>query len=201
MRRRNIVIGLLAIIGAGVATGVIAPEVVVHRRSHSTLRQGPVTLVGDSLNVGIEPYLGEELDGWALTADDVVGRSTATGLEHLRDRAATLGSYVVVSLGTNDRLDQLDAFRASVDEALRVASGRCVVWATIHRDGDAYEPFNAVLRDAAARNRSLRLVEWTAMVRDHPEWLAADGIHAGEDGYRARARAVVDAMRTCPAQT
>ena len=40
---------------------------------------GAVTLVGDSLNVGIEPYLREELDGWTVDAHDRVGRSTAGG--------------------------------------------------------------------------------------------------------------------------
>ena len=195
MRRRILVIGLLT----AVIAGVIAPEVVRRSSTKPALQRGKVSLVGDSLNVGVEPYLQEELRGWQVSADDAVGRSTATGIEHLRLQGAALGSYVVVSLGTNDPVEGVDAFRAGVAEVLQVATvQRCVVWPTIHREGDAYEPFDEILRDASTRNRNLRLVEWTSMIRAHPDWLAADGIHGTPDGYKARAKAIVDAMRTCP---
>jgi lysophospholipase L1-like esterase len=202
MRRRILVIGLLAVVVAGVTAGVIAPEVVRHSSAKRALVQAPVSLVGDSLNVGVEPYLEEELAGWQIATDDVVGRPTETGLEHLRALGSALGHYVVVSLGTNDPLDSVAAFRTDVDAVMALAGGtRCVVWSTIHRDGDAYEPFNEVLRTAAARNRNLRLVEWTTMIGDHPEWLVSDGVHATADGYSARAQAIVAAMRTCPSTT
>lgn len=201
MRRRILVIGVLAVVVAGVATGVLAPG---SSRRHAApravpaLAPGGVSLVGDSLNVGIEPYLRELLGERAFTADDVVGRPTAVGLEHLRAGAASLGRYVVVSLGTNDPVESADAFRAGLAEAVRLVGSRCLVWATIHRDGDAYAGFNAILRAQAARTRNLRLVDWSAMVDAHPDWLGPDGIHAGPEGYRARAQAVLDAMRTCP---
>ncbi|MCP6769387.1 hypothetical protein NL529_31525, partial [Klebsiella pneumoniae] len=74
---------------------------------------------------------------------------------------------------------------------------RCVVWATIHRNGTAYDAFNEVLRAAASRNRNVRLVEWSAMIEKHPDWLAFDGIHGSADGYAARAAAIVAALRSC----
>ena len=182
-----------------IAGVIAAPEVARRSSTKPALQRGTVSLVGDSLNVGVEPYLQKELRGWQISADDVVGRSTATGIEHLRLQGAALGSYVVVSLGTNDPVEAVDAFRADVVELLQVATARrCVLWATIHREGDAYEPFDEILRDASTRNRNLRLVEWTSMIRAHPDWLATDGIHGTTDGYQARAKAIVDAMRTCP---
>ncbi len=196
MRRRNLFIGLLAVVIAGIVAESLAHPLA--RRSRASLQRGTVSLVGDSLNVGVEPFLRAELRGWSIAADDVVGRSTETGIEHLRAQGATLGRYLVVSLGTNDPGNATDAFRADVTEVMRLASGRCVVWATIHRGGDAYAPFNDALEAEAAANRNLRLVEWTSMLEAHPEWLAADGIHATPDGYRARADAIVAAMRTCP---
>jgi len=195
MRGRILVIGLLA-----AAVAVVA---VVHFARRNTtkpaLQPGEVSLVGDSLNLGVEPYLRTELRRWLIVADDEVGRSTATGVEHLKAKGASLAPYVVVSLGTNDPVETVDAFRADVAEVLGLAgSNRCVVWATIHRSGDAYEPFNEVLRVAASGHRSLRLVEWTSMIRAHPDFVAADGIHGSPSGYQARARAIVDALRTCP---
>jgi lysophospholipase L1-like esterase len=195
MRRRILVTGVLAVVIAGVIAGQVARR----DATKPALQRGAVSLVGDSLNVGVEPYLEEELRGWQISTDDVSGRPTATGIEQLRLQGAVLGPYVVVSLGTNDPVNGADAFRDAVVEALRVATPqRCVVWATIHRDGDAYEPFDEILRDASARNPNLRLVEWASMIRAHPDWLAADGVHGTPDGYKARARAIVAAMGTCP---
>lgn len=197
MRGRIVVIGLLAIAVAVVAI------LYFERRSTSkpALQPGEITLVGDSLNLGVEPYLRNELRRWLIDADDELGRSTAIGVEHLKAKRASLAPYVVVSLGTNDPVEVVDSFRADVAEVLHLAgSNRCVVWVTIHRNGDAYEPFNEALRAAASRNRNLRLVEWTSMIRAHPDFLMADGIHGSPAGYRARARAIVDALRTCPAK-
>jgi hypothetical protein len=198
MRVRLIVIGALALVVLGVAVDSVADPLHIVRRSHASLEQAPVSLVGDSLNVGIEPYLQAALEGWEITTDDFIGRPTSIGLERLDAQGGSLGHYVVVSLGTNDPVESVDAFRIAVADVMTlVGSSRCVVWATLHRDGDAYEPFNAVLRAAAAKSRNLRLVEWSQMLRDHPDWVSGDGVHATPDGYRARADATVDAMRSC----
>ena len=159
---------------------------------------GTATLVGDSLNVGVERYLPAALPHWQIVANDRVGRSTAEGLSELEAGRPPLSPYVVVSLGTNDPPGAVDGFRAGVARALRlIGPNRCVIWATIWRDGAPNDAFNAVLRDAAAANHRLRLVEWAAMIAAHPDWLAGDGLHGNETGYRERARAVAAATRSC----
>jgi hypothetical protein len=198
MRRRSF---LILALGTAVAVALV---LVARDRRHAnratTLPRSAVSLVGDSLNLGIEPPLRNALPRWTFHTDDVVGRDTATGVDHLRAAGPSLAPYVVVSLGTNDPSSAADAFRSQVTGALRIAgASRCVVWATIFRDGSAYDVFNSVLRAAAARNRNVRVVEWSAMVDKHPEWLASDGIHGTPDGYAARAEAVVAAMRSCHA--
>ena len=168
--------------------------------THRTSAPPPsaVSLVGDSLNVGIESDLRGLLPGWRFGADDELGRPTATGLERLRAAGSSLSPYVVISLGTNDPSTVVDAFRRAVEEVLQLAGPhRCVVWATIHREGDAYAAFNEILRSEAARNRNLRLVEWSNMIERDRNLLAADGIHGTPDGYRARAEAVIEQLRAC----
>lgn len=169
----------------------------------SSASRGTVTLVGDSLNVGVERYLPDALPGWAVVANDQVGRSTPEAIAELEAGRPGLSSHVVVSLGTNDPPAAVAAFRADVARVLElIGPNRCVVWATIWRDGAPSEAFNAVLRDAAEASRRVRLVEWASLVQDHPEWLAADGLHGNETGYRERARAVAEATTGCaPAQT
>jgi lysophospholipase L1-like esterase len=195
--RRRLLLTLVAVVAVLVTLSIFRPWrlTVVFVES---LVPSKVLLVGDSLNVGIEQNLRDRLPRWQVSADDEIGRPTATGVERLRAAGASLAPYLVLSLGTNDSASEVDAFRGDVAEALRIAGpNRCVVWATIHRDGNADDSFNGVLRAAATRNRNVRLVEWAEMIDKHPEWLALDGIHGNPDGYAARAEAVVAAMRSC----
>jgi hypothetical protein len=159
---------------------------------------GTVALVGDSLNVGVEPYLADALPGFGVIADDRVGRQTREGIAEIEQGRARLAPHVVVSLGTNDPPDGVAAFRRDVARVTAlVGPGRCLVWATIWRDGAPNDGFNAVLREAAASNRRMRVVEWAEMVQEHSDWLASDGLHGNEAGYRERARAIADAVRDC----
>ena len=160
---------------------------------------GVVTLVGDSLNVGTEPYLRDALPGWRIEAHDRVGRTTSEGVEQLRALAARLAPVVVVSLGTNDPDGSEDEFRELVDEALGVVGhDRCLLWATIVRDGAARTGFDSVLEEARAAHPNLRLVEWARMVADDGSLLAADRVHGTDEGYARRAEATARAVRACP---
>jgi lysophospholipase L1-like esterase len=75
------------------------------------------------------------------------------------------------------------------------------VWADIVRPpvaGTNYAKLNRVLRTQARRRANLIVVDWSGMVRRHPEWLASDGVHVDAAGYRARARAFARAIGRCP---
>ena len=159
--------------------------------------RGAVTLVGDSLNVGTGPYLREELAGWRVRDDSVVGRFTADGLEALKGLRGR--DPVVVSLGTNDPVGGTAAFAADVRRALEIAGdGRCLVWATIWREDGPDEDFNAVLREIAAEDGDLRILDWHAMLAAHPSYLAPDGLHGSPEGYAARAAEAARLVRACP---
>jgi hypothetical protein len=161
---------------------------------------GPVTLVGDSLNVGIEPYLSGALRGWTVGAHDVVGRSTADGIEELRRLRGSLAPVVVVSLGTNDPDGSDREFGLLVDEAIRIVGPRrCLVWATIVRDGVERSAFNEVLAKARSNHSNVRLVDWAHMVAEDESLLAGDLVHGTPDGYARRAEETARAARACSA--
>jgi lysophospholipase L1-like esterase len=157
-----------------------------------------VTLVGDSLNVGTDPYLRKELAGWKVDVNDRVGRSTAEGVEELGRRARELAPIVVISLGTIDADGSERRFRSLVAEAIRlVGDETCLVWATIVRDGAARAGFNDALVDARRRHANLRLVEWAALTETDDALLAADRVHGTGDGYARRAEETARVVRTC----
>lgn len=192
MRKLTIVAALLV----GLA-GAALVAVATRGDDSSARRTGSIALVGDSLNVGIEPYVAEELDGWTIANDNVVGRRGEEGLAELKRMRAELAPVVVVSLGTNDPQNDVDGFRRLVDDVIRAAGPtRCVVWSTIWRDGPN-EGFNAVLRDATDRHRTLEVADWASLVAARPELLAPDGVHGSPEGYAARAAQVARIAEDC----
>jgi hypothetical protein len=80
-----------------------------------------------------------------------------------------------------------------------VGADRCLVWATIVRDGSPRAGFNEVLADVAAEHRNVRIVDWASFVADDPELLASDAVHGTPDGYKRRAEATARAVDACPA--
>lgn len=176
----------------------VAAVLVVRDDDAATTSTSPVTLVGDSLNVGIEPYLGEALDG-RVDPHDLVGRGTAEGVDVLADLRRRLAQVVVVSLGTNDADGTEAEFRGLVDRAVElVGPDRCLVWATIVRDGSPRTGFNEILADTASAHPNVRLVDWASIVGENPGLLASDAVHATPEGYRRRAAATARAVDSCP---
>ena len=160
---------------------------------------GVVTLVGDSLNVGTEPYLREALPGWQIDAHDRVGRTTSAGVEELRRLGDRLAPVVVVSLGANDASGSEAQFRRLAAEAIEIVGpNRCLVWATIVRDGAGRSGFDRVLEEASAAHANVRLVDWAAMVAGDDSLLAADLVHGTAAGYARRAEETARAIRACP---
>jgi lysophospholipase L1-like esterase len=183
------------------AIAVAAVALARGRGEPSANATGAVTLVGDSLNVGTEPYLRDALPGWRVDAHDRVGRTTHEGVEVLGVLEERLAPVVVVSLGTNDPDGSEATFRALVEEAIEiVGSKRCLLWATIVRGGTGRDGFDLVLQRASAAHPNVRLVAWAAMVRDDASLLAADLVHGTADGYARRAEETARAVRACPEQ-
>ena len=157
---------------------------------------------GDSLAEGTTRYIPRELPEWRVAQSTAVGRHAREGDEVMRRYGSRLPHVIHVSLGTNDDPGDLDGFRDSIADVMKVAGrARCVVWANVVRPpyrGVSYRGYNRVLADESDRRENLRVLNWVRMVRRHPEWLARDGVHASAAGYRARAKAVARAVTQCP---
>ena len=113
---------------------------------------------------------------------------------------------VVMAMGVNDAANIVvgsatDA-SARIEAVMEAAGeGRLVVWPTVAvGDGAAQyyteegaESFNEALRDAAKEHDNLLLVDWAESVVDN--WFT-DGIHYNEEGYRAFADMIVEALES-----
>jgi len=181
---------VLATLAAGLA---LAPAASAAERS--------LLVNGDSLAEGTKPYIPRELRGWRVRQSAAVSGHAYDGDDVMRRYGSSLPRVIHVSLGTNDDPGDLDGFRSAIAAVMNVAGERCcVVWANIVRppyQGVSYRGYNRVLGQEARERENLRMVNWVRMVREHPEWLADDGVHVSAAGYRARAEAVARSVRRC----
>jgi len=190
-------LSLAIVLAVAIAVAVYAVKRSDDSPAHAT---GSATLVGDSLNVGIEPYLDDALPSWRIDAHDRVGRATREGIDELRSLGGRLAPVVVVSLGTNDSDGSEPDFRQLVNRAVAIVGPRrCLVWATVVRDGTPRTGFNQVLEDARSEHPNIRLVEWATLVGENSELLAGDLVHGTPEGYARRAEETARAVRDCPA--
>jgi hypothetical protein len=165
--------------------------------------RGPrtLTLIGDSLAVGIEDLLPGLLSGWRVSSDALTSRPLDTGMAILSRTEVPPGSVVAMSLFTNDDPSRTGALEAAVRTSVRRAgAGGCAIWATIARppyEGRSYAAANALLRRLDAElGQRLAVVPW-AETASRNGWLAGDRVHGTPEGYRARAQMYAEAARAC----
>jgi lysophospholipase L1-like esterase len=162
----------------------------------------PVLVVGDSLAVGMKPYLGGLLGASEVVWDARSGRTTPEGVIHLRARLRQVTPQtVVISLGTNDGPDPA-RFASRIRSALEaIPPSACIVWTDINRPPrkGRYHGLNRVLEQAAARDPRMVLVHWDRAVLHHSVSLP-DGLHPDAAGFEYRSRMVAGAIaRGCTA--
>lgn len=157
-----------------------------------------VLVVGDSLAVGMLPYLGDRLPGRDITWSVRKGIATPQGVKRVRTALLTGRPRVIVlSLGTNDGSDAR-VFRSRMRDIMdRAGKGTCVIWSTVHRAPrkGAFAAINRVLRRQAKKDDRIVLLDWAKLVVRRAVVLP-DGVHPDEPGYVVRsdmvARAVTD---------
>jgi len=163
---------------------------------------GPVLVVGDSLEVGTEPYLRQELGGVDLTVDAKTSRPSGDGIPVLQSALRPDHEVVVFDLGTNDDPSNPGGLTANLESAAQIAGDRCLVVATINRpplNGVSDDGLNAAVENFAAATGA-RVADWRSAASE-PGALQDDGVHGTASGYALRASLVAGAIRSCAAGT
>jgi hypothetical protein len=158
--------------------------------------QGPVLVLGDSLAVGMRPFLGSMLPDREVVWDARTGRTTPQGLVRLRaDLPQVTPTTVVVSLGTNDGSDPGRFASRMRRLLLALPATACIVWPAIYRPPrkGPYEALNRVLRRQARRDPRFVVPRWDVAVL-RGEVRLPDGLHPDEFGFRHRSRIVASAI-------
>ena len=146
-----------------------------------------VFVMGDSVTVGAGSTILAEApaEGWAVSIDAVVGRSTAEGASILASMQGQLPSVVVVALGNNDG-EIPTLFAQRVDAVMRELAGvRHVVWYTMTPFASWVPAANAELRSALGRWPNLELADWSTLSEATPGALNGVGPHLRAPGAQA----------------
>jgi hypothetical protein len=156
-----------------------------------------VVVIGDSLGVGMEPYLDDELSGYAVRTDAEIGRGSPAGVDALAQNLTPDDDVIVFALGSNDDPRQPQTLAGSLAAAQRLAGERCLVVATLEVSGLTgipEEPLNRAIRSFGAANPHVRVVDWHGAVSPG---LLSDGGHATPEGYALRASLFARAIASC----
>jgi hypothetical protein len=171
--------------------------VVVATPASARAAPGPVLVVGDSLAVGMRPFLVPLLGAREIAWNARTGRTTPEGLQVLRAMLRQVTpTTVVISLGTNDGPDPR-RFADRVHRVLLALPPRaCVVWPTIIRPPrkGRYEGLDRVLRRQARRDLRFFAPSWDyAVLRG--EVRLPDEVHPDQFGFLYRSRMIARAIR------
>lgn len=154
---------------------------------------GHVTAIGDSVMIDAEPDLQFDIPGIDVEAE--VSRQWYEGVDlaqAMRENG-TLGSIVVIDLGTNGPVDV-----GQFQQMMSVLSGvSVVVFVTIHLPSyySWSKSVNATLEQEVPRYRNARLADFNALADANPQWFGPDGVHMPIGGVGAQAMASLIASK------
>lgn len=141
-----------------------------------------ITAIGDSVMLGVSPYLEKSLPG--IHIDAVIGRQMRQAddlVPALKAQSRIDGGIIIIGLGTNGAFSKkdLDSLLDPLDSAKQIL----LVNTRVPRDWE--QNVNDMLAKAAAQNPKVTLVDWYSASKDHPEYFRSDGVHLEPEGAAA----------------
>ncbi|MDF2725726.1 MAG: acetyltransferase, partial [Paenibacillus sp.] len=141
-----------------------------------------ITVIGDSVMLGVSPYLEELFPG--ISIDAKIGRqmSHAQALTEQLKADKKLGKTVVIELGTNG------TFRNSqLEELLNTIGGdRTILLINTRVPRPWEDDVNRKLADTAERFPNAKLLDWHAASKGK-DYFNSDGVHLTAEGAKAYA--------------
>ncbi|WP_028548399.1 acyltransferase family protein [Paenibacillus sp. UNC451MF] len=151
-----------------------------------------ITAIGDSVMLDIAPYLEKLLPG--IVVDGKIGRqfNEAADILDQHRKEGTLGSRVIIELGTNGPFNQkqLEALLDSLDGAKQII----LVNTRVPRKWE--DEVNSVLAEVARSNSKVTLVDWYTASEGKSSFFAPDGVHLEAEGSEYYASLVAGALKS-----
>jgi hypothetical protein len=154
---------------------------------------GHTTAIGDSVMLDAQPDLQADIPG--IDVEAVVSRQWDDGVALAQQMKAsgTLGSIVVIDLGTNGPVDS-SQFQQMMSA---LAGASVVVFVTVHLPPSYswWQSVNATLEQGVPMYPNARLADFNALADANPQWFGSDGVHMPIGGTGAQAMASLIASK------
>ncbi|GAB6926701.1 hypothetical protein JCM10914A_06840 [Paenibacillus sp. JCM 10914] len=151
-----------------------------------------ITAIGDSVMLGVTPFLETALPG--IHIDAVIGRQMRQAAElmpALKQQNRIDGGVVIIALGTNGTFLSKDL--DSLLNTLEGADQILLVNSRVPRDWE--QSVNELLAKAASAHPKVTLVDWYSASKGHPEFFRADRVHLEPEGAKAYTSLLIQAMK------
>lgn len=150
-----------------------------------------ITIIGDSVIMGIEPYLKEKLP--KITVDGKVGRqmSHAKDVVNTLEQQGKLGDHIIIELGTNGsfKKEHLRNLLTSLSEAEKVL----VVTTRVPKGWQ--DTVNSTIKEVVSEFSNAKVVDWYAASEGKGDYFYKDGVHLKPDGSRYYASLLIEALQ------
>ncbi|WP_028545540.1 SGNH/GDSL hydrolase family protein [Paenibacillus taiwanensis] len=170
--------------------GAINPKKKANYTESVSINGDDVTIIGDSVIVGVEPYLKEMLP--KVTVDGKVGRQMSQARELIKQLSIQqkLGDRIIIELGTNGPFskDQLRSLLKSLDEAKQVL----VVTTRVPKGWQ--DAVNSNINDVVGDFKNAEVVDWYTASEGKGQYFYKDGVHLTPDGNRFYASLLIQAL-------
>lgn len=150
-----------------------------------------VTAIGDSMLIGVAPYLEDLLPG--IVIDGQVGRQLTEGqavVAQLKEQGR-LGSRVIIQLGSNGPFSQ-DQLRSLLNS---LGQTQQVVMVNTRVPRPWQDSVNQTIEQIAADDPRVTLVNWFLASEGKGYLFYSDGVHLQPDGYQYYANLLANAVQ------
>lgn len=151
-----------------------------------------ISAIGDSVMLGVTPYLEQSLPG--INIDAEIGRQLRQAeslLPQLAQWGRIDGGVVIIALGTNGAFSpqELDSLLASLSTAKQI------ILVNIRVPRDWEQQVNRMLAQAAADYPNVSLADWHSASKGHPEYFYEDGVHLRPEGAKAYTALLIQTIK------
>lgn len=150
-----------------------------------------VTAIGDSVMVGVEPYLKERLPG--IVVEGKVGRQMSQAREVIDKLKAQgrLGKQIILELGTNGPFNK-NQLRSLLQS---LAGTQQVVLVTVRVPKGWQDTVNTNIKEIAGEFSNAKVVDWYSASEGKDDYFYKDGVHLKPDGAKYYASLLAEALQ------
>ncbi|WP_028545539.1 acyltransferase family protein [Paenibacillus taiwanensis] len=149
-----------------------------------------ITLIGDSLALGVDSYLKALLPD--IVVDGKVGRQMSDAQEVVNELQSKgqLGDHLIIELGSNGVFN-----RSKLKSMLDSLQDKQVYLVTTRVPKSWQNSVNDALKEVAHDYHNVKIIDWYAASENRSELFAQDGVHLNSEGARFYASLLVEHLQ------